>query len=565
MVKIVQIPCYLLLLLLCWHQCAFSATVTARLDRNPISIDESVTLQLIIEDPSKAEPDFSPLQPDFDILQQSSGTNMQFINGKRSHFKQYQLQLMPKRIGRLMIPSIKVGKESSNALELIVTSSAPSNRQQGNQDFFLELSAEPEKAYVRQQVLLTVRLYIGASLAQGSLSEPKPLDADIHKLGDDREFTTSRGSRHYRVLERRYAIFPHKAGMLTIEPLFFQGQMGRPSSSFFDPFSQGGRTKRLRSNQLELDIHPRPAQAPPVWLPAGKVTGKMALSSAEGLRAGEPLTVTISLEAVGLTGKSLPELTLPSMEHIRVYPDQPQFQDLVTATGIVGRLDKKIALVADKAGNYQLPPLTIPWWNIQTDSLEYARIEPREFTVLPPVQERAQAALEEKIPETEAAVGASGEPAQTLTFREYRGAWLWLSVFLFFCWLITLFFLVQARKRKIVVSTEQDTGVNPAYRAAEKQLQKSCLHNQPQQARLALNQLLFFQEAAEVLQGEEQENALLREQQKLNEYLYAAKDLESGSWNGSPLWKAWQDTMTKKETGKKQVENGLPPLYQEDT
>lgn len=218
MVRALLSPIICLFLLFVLPYPAQSTTLSAKVDRNPVAIDESLTYQLEISDPSGGDPDFTPLEKDFEILSQSSSTNMQIINGTRSHSKQYHLSLIPKRIGKLTIPPIAVGQYTSNAVELVVTTAAPT-QQGGGADFMLDVQATPESPYVGEQVLVTVRLYIGASLVSGSLSEPNAEQAEVTKLGEDKEFSTTKNGRNYRVNERRYVLFSRQPGTLTIPPV----------------------------------------------------------------------------------------------------------------------------------------------------------------------------------------------------------------------------------------------------------------------------------------------------------------------------------------------------------
>ena len=60
-----------------------TANITARLDRNPVSLDES--FHLVYEaDSDVDDPDFSVLDHDFEILSSSQSTNMRSINGSWS-------------------------------------------------------------------------------------------------------------------------------------------------------------------------------------------------------------------------------------------------------------------------------------------------------------------------------------------------------------------------------------------------------------------------------------------------------------------------------------------------
>ncbi len=546
---------FLLLLSLCVFDNAFGGPITARIDRNPIVIDESVTYQLIINDPSGKEPDFSLLANDFEILAQGSSTNMQIINGTRSRSKQYRLSLMPKRIGKLTIPPIAVGKEHSNAVELIVTTAQPANAMAGNQDFFLEVGATPNKSYVQSQVLLTVRLYVGAPLASGSLSEPEPENTTVHKLGDAHEYTTTRNGRNYRVNERRYALFPQQSGQLVIPPLLFHGQVGRRSTSFFDPFPQAGATKRIRSKELRLEVEPKPAQAPVPWLPTQQLTGNMELNQATGeIRAGEPITLNFILNATGLPANRLPEPELSLDETVRLYPDQANFENTLTDKGMTGVLTQKITLIPSQAGEVTLAPQPILWWNMATNSQEQLTFEPHTLQVLPSLEPVQQPPI---VSPVQIAKPISPEKVAKTTLQPFwtRGnGWFWTSMVLACCWLVTLIAWWKresAQQRNRQQDQTTDTSNTPIHTLA-KNLHKACIAGQAEVARKLLNQLLAGQEMGPL------QDAVA----ELNAYLYAGAG-DDNQWDGNKLWQAWKKQHPQPgKTSTSTQSDGLLPLYQ---
>ena len=58
-------------------------------------------------------PDFSVLQNDFEILGQSTFSQTQSHNGKIIQNLSWRLQLLPKRMGQLIIPAMTVSGETS--------------------------------------------------------------------------------------------------------------------------------------------------------------------------------------------------------------------------------------------------------------------------------------------------------------------------------------------------------------------------------------------------------------------------------------------------------------------
>ncbi len=554
MVRASIFPLIFLFLLLVIPSYALGTSVSAQVDRNPVAIDESVSYQLIITDPGKGEPDFSFLEKDFEILSRNSSTSMQFINGSRSHTKQYQLSLLPKRIGKITIAPVTVGKQQSNSIELIVTTASPAQTHQPV-DFFLEMRATPQSPYVGQQVLVSVKLYIGAPLVSGSLSEPSPDQTEVLKLGEDREFTTTKSGRDYRVNERLYVLFPQQPGILTIPPIVFQGQTGKRSRSFFDPFPQAGPTRRIRSKTVQLDVRPKPAHASQPWLPASSLSATLELSqSIDALTVGEPVTLDLTIRAQGLQATQLPEPKIQIDGAVRTYPDQPDFNDQQGQNGITSTLEKKITVIATEPGTITINGQAIGWWNTTTDKPEYARFQPLTLKVLPGATPDPQ----ENTAPTTPAPQQKLEPRPTAppSFWTTQVGWFWVSIGLGCCWLVTLLGWWLTRSSRLASPNPRTVQVATTRNELEKQLKKSCAAGDARGARQCIQEL-YKGDAGQRQNDPGLHNALA----ELNDHLYSA-GTEKNTWDGEELWSAYQAAATKSKSSSRTTQKqGLTPLY----
>ena len=129
-------PFLYLVLYLISAQTALAIEIKATLDRNPVSINESVQLTFSATESPDDDPDFSPLKTDFDILNQTQSSNSSWVNGKSTKSIQWILNLMPKNTGELLIPTISFGDDSSQATKLIVTKNKIASSNQNAELFF---------------------------------------------------------------------------------------------------------------------------------------------------------------------------------------------------------------------------------------------------------------------------------------------------------------------------------------------------------------------------------------------------------------------------------------------
>lgn len=376
----------LFVLLLLGAPLARAANVQATLDRSQVQLGETVTLNVRVQgDATIGTPDLGALANDFEILGTSSNRTVSIVNGQQSDALTYGVALRPKRIGQLQVPSLTIAGSRTAPLALAVTAATPQATANSGKDVFLETSVEPGKTYVGQQLLFTVRLYFAASLSSGALDDPQLAGVDVRRLGGDLNYTADRDGRTWHVIERRYALVPQRAGRLEIPPLNFQGEMIDPSDP--DSFFSMGSTVSAASPARSVDVQPLPAHwGTSAWLPARALELSLDGWPADGkLRVGQPLNLTMTLQATGLPYEALPALSLPALDGATVYPEKPVNSSKDDGHWIVGRRQQGFAVIPQRAGTLSLPATTVKWWNVQSGQAEVARIPARTLTVLPVV------------------------------------------------------------------------------------------------------------------------------------------------------------------------------------
>jgi hypothetical protein len=556
-----------------------AAAVNAHVDRNPVPIDESLTLVVETDSDTNDEPDFSVLRQDFDVLSQSSSTSLQIINGHSSRRQQWQVMLMPKHVGKMVIPAFSLGGQSSQPLTVTVTKARQAQSAKQGAEVFLQVDVEPKQAYVQQQITYTARLYRSVNLASGShLSEPQFTDGDaiIKRLGDDREFQTTVNGVQYAVIERKYVIFPQKSGHFTLKPLVFNGQIIDQQGGrrfMLSPFNPSVRHKRVRSKAVTVDVQGVPAgvSASP-WLPASKLQLQEQWSdSPPTFTVGEPVTRTLAIIADGLTAAQLPDLKVTLPDGIKSYPDQPTLNDTVDSDGITGVRQQKIALIPTRPGPLVLPAVSLTWWNTQTGKPEVARLPQRRIDVRPAAQAASATTPPVTAPGAQAQ-GAAVTPATDRASAESKAPpvaawWPWLTLALGCGWLATVMaWWYQRRVRAGNArrgSSRADTG-RDSLMASEQALKKACRANDPHAAKTAL---LDWAMARWSHEGPTSLTALAKRcppslataLKALDRVLYAPQ--ETAAWQGSELWSLFN--VEKPRGATSETTTQLEPLYRQ--
>lgn len=375
-------------------------------------------------------PDIEKVEPDFEILARNQRYSIQTINGDMVGEITWTYQLAPTRTGTLTIPPLTFKGATSKAIDIEVVPGAPADQGARPRDSFIELSADKAEVYVQEQLVLTVKLFFTGNLIRGELSEPEHPDAVVEALGKQREYTRYRDGIRYRVVERRYAVFPQKPGELELPPIRFEGQARTPE----------GALRFLRDSEEFFPIPVKPVPdsfSGDTWLPARNLTlEESGLPATPQVHAGDNLTRTLVLRADGLPAETLPPLPDQVPPGLRAYPDQPERDTEAGQDGLQGRLRQTIALVPVQAGDMTLPEIRIPWWDTDTDSEKVAVLDARTLSVIGSASspEPAPATPQASPPKPEPAAEPATGPAVTDAPGADRNPWFWVSLILAAGW-----------------------------------------------------------------------------------------------------------------------------------
>jgi hypothetical protein len=93
-----------------------AADISVISDRNPVSMDESFNLVFSTTDEVDNDPDFTPLEKDFEILGTQKTSQFSFINGKTSRENIWYVTLLAKHAGDITIPPIAFGSDRSHSV-----------------------------------------------------------------------------------------------------------------------------------------------------------------------------------------------------------------------------------------------------------------------------------------------------------------------------------------------------------------------------------------------------------------------------------------------------------------
>jgi len=478
-------------LLVAMLPCFAFAQVTARVDRDSMVIDETLTLIISKNGTSFfSDPNLEPLSKDFRVLGQSQSSNTKIINGSASSSVEWHVSLSPRRTGKLDILPISVGKEKTNPLSIQVREARQPTAKAENAPLYIETEIDADSVYVQSQVILTLRLFSAVEARIVDPADPEIEDALVNRL-EDASFEKLVNDKAFKVFERKYAIFPQKSGTLEIPPLVVDVILPsrQRTRSFFDQLSARGENVKLRSKAEEIPVLEKLPEYPAAatWLPTSQliIDDKWNNNSQE-LKVGESTTITISLAAGGLMGEQLPPVEFQESNGLKLYQGKAEVENIITANGINGVRRESIALIPTQAGTFELPEIRIPWWNKTLNKIEYAIIPAKQLIV-----KGSSAGAELKENDSTTVIDSSLKPMdKSLPHpiqQSQSNVWIIVCSILAIGWLITLYLLVIARREMSLLGNDRKYEISEDFTHKEKKafiaLSKSCGENNPLAAR----------------------------------------------------------------------------------
>jgi len=372
--------------------CLLAATALARFEANVDSktLTEADTLRLTLRADSanvSGDPDFDALADAFEILSTQRSSEFRSVNGQVDGSTAWTLLLKPKRTGTLVIPSIALGNQKSQPIDVTVRELDPQLKRAIGQTVFFETTYEPKQTYVQAQSVITRRLFYlnGAQLYGDMPSVPEVPGAMVKSLGESEHTTAIRDGRQYGMIEQRFAVFPERSGELAIPPASVTGSVRLATDAF-----GGGRRigVDVTSDPLSIRVLPIPSDYPQdaAWLPAADVEllEDWSYDAASGLATGTPTQRTLIVRVDGNTASAIPPLVVQLPDTVKAYPEQPKLGESQTRTGIVGTRTESTSLVATQPGELTLPAVRLPWWDTVHREIRAATLPSRTIKVSGP-------------------------------------------------------------------------------------------------------------------------------------------------------------------------------------
>lgn len=358
-------------------------SVSASIDKNPVMLDEAIRLSVTAEgDAPRDAFDSSALLGDFVVGRTSVSSQTSIVNFDATKTITWTTTLFPRDTGTFTIPSFTIEGKKTEPFKVRVIPVKSSSDGEAR-DYFVTAEVASDDVYLQQQIYYTAKLYLATNIERGSLQAPEMANGDIRQLGEDKQYTDIKNGKRYQVIERNFAIVPQASGEFVIRgPVFTGDVMATNSGQRFGFFNRTQQVNRIGPD-IVVNVSPVPDDFDGHWLPSEMVRIDEEWPKGEIYRVGEPVTRVITLTAMGLVEEQLPELPSHYPPGFKLYPDQATTSTIEKNNNLIAQRQESLAIIPTEPGDYVLPDVTVPWFNIVTGETEYARLEARTISVAP--------------------------------------------------------------------------------------------------------------------------------------------------------------------------------------
>ncbi len=472
------------------------AEVSAWVDNNPVVVGEMFRLHIEaknVDDPQ--EPDLSEIRG-LQVLNRSVQNQTSIVGTSITRTVNWTYVMLAPSSGNYRIPALQVGSEKTIPIALKAEESSQSPN---NQIVRLEVDVSPNEVYPQQQVLVRVRIIrTGAQLENESLTPFELAGTQIEKV-NQRSFRKVKNGKRQLITEISYVLLPEKSGTILLPQLSYQGNEIRGANSqgnfgnfgnFGNIFQQRGRRIFSNSEAQTIQVKALPVAFKGWWLPAAKLElEEQWLPNPPEFRVGEPITRTLTVNAYGVFGNQIPELSFELPEKMKAYADQPSIETVKTQEGLKGTRVEKWAIIPGQAGKLELPEISVAWWDVQKDEIRTSVFPARIIEVFPATVDfpAAPVTQETAIETKKTAVVVTQEPVLA---DQQVGFWKALAIVFAILWCATLllWFFLKKNNTASGIKKEEEIKRNKelALRSATKKVEKALSSGEAETVQTAL-------------------------------------------------------------------------------
>jgi BatD DUF11 like domain len=387
------------------HAVTQNINVQVSLDRDTIGLNEQAVLTVVLSGTSQdlPTPQIPQLQK-FEIYSQGRSSNISITNGQVSSAVTYRYLIQPLEAGIFTIDQIAVVQDNQrykgNAVELTVLKAGTATPKQTEErstapdgktkDYFLESVIDKKNPFVNEQVTLTVKFYTAVQhFGTPELDEPSTTGFWTEVIGNSAPFAQKVNGRNYRVIERKYALFPAQTGDLTIgratlhATVASQQRRKDPFDVFGDFFGRGVEVA-ISSEAIRVNVKAIPDVNKPKDF-SGSIGRYTITADPDKLEVdvNQPVTVKFQISGTGNI-KTIADPVIPELPDFRIYRASTNESVARTGDKLGGTKAYEQVFIPTRPGTLEIPAISFSFFDPSDNKYKLASTRPISIEVRKP-------------------------------------------------------------------------------------------------------------------------------------------------------------------------------------
>jgi tetratricopeptide (TPR) repeat protein len=252
-------------------------------------------------------------------------------------------------------------------------------------DLFIKVSANKKRVYEQEPILLTYKVYtlVGLTSLRGDMPDLKSFYTQEVNLPSQKSFSieTFNGRPYRTTTWSQYVMFPQMTGKLQIPSITFEGIVVQQNRNIdpFEAFFNGGSgyievKKKIIAPGIDIEVVPLPERPAGFSGGVGHFTVSASLNKTE-TKANDPVSVRITVSGTGnLKLVKQPQIELP--KDFDKYEPKVTDKTKLTTAGIEGSMIYDILIVPRHQGHYEIPPVSLTYFDTSSKSYKTVISEP---------------------------------------------------------------------------------------------------------------------------------------------------------------------------------------------
>ena len=380
-----------LLFLILVSNLIFPGYVTVDVDSRQISEGESITLTVQSQDSKEAPIVNLPTFKDFTIISgpsQSSNSNYSIINGKMTSSSSYSLiwVLMPRKIGRLLIPSLEIelDGEMTKSKAIVVSVLERSKKSKNTAQYFVEATVDNMAPYRGEQVVLTYTLYTRVDVTGFDEKMPRYKGFWVEELFSPTKLQLRKvqknGFQYHAATIKKSALFPTKSGKISIEPMIATIGVRDGKRNSFSVFGSPSKQHVISTETIILNVKPLPKTKNGI---ASAMVGKWNIkSSIDRMNVFQDEAITIKVHLTGNGNlKSADILPYKFPKNFEVFEPKVTVKSSKSQSEIGGEKIIEYVVIPRSIGKIILPPFKIKFFDKMTKEWNTKQSKPIKLSI----------------------------------------------------------------------------------------------------------------------------------------------------------------------------------------